>query len=80
VNKKYDVMIIGGGTAGIPAAIAAARNGAKTILIEKNDYLGGCIIGGATGLYSYFNVFHPYPNARKERILDGISHELFFEM
>jgi len=38
---KADVVVIGGGTAGVFAAISAARTGAKTILIEKNSILGG---------------------------------------
>lgn len=41
--KSYDVCVIGGGTAGVFAAISAARIGAKTILIEKNGFLGGTI-------------------------------------
>lgn len=36
-----DVVVIGGGTAGVFAAISAAKSGAKTILIEKNSVLGG---------------------------------------
>jgi len=36
-----DVVVVGGGTAGVFAAIAAARTGAKTLLIEKNSVLGG---------------------------------------
>lgn len=36
-----DVVVIGGGTAGVFAAISSARTGAKTILIEKNSILGG---------------------------------------
>ena len=36
-----DVTVIGGGTAGVFAAISAARTGAKTVLIEKNSILGG---------------------------------------
>ena len=36
-----DVVVIGGGTAGVFAAISAARNGNKTILVEKNSMLGG---------------------------------------
>jgi len=36
-----DVVVIGGGTAGVFAAISAARSGSKTILIEKNSMLGG---------------------------------------
>jgi len=38
---KYDVVVVGGGPGGIPAAIAASRHGAKVLLVEKNGYLGG---------------------------------------
>ena len=41
--KKYDVTVIGGGYAGVGAAIAAAREGAKTLLIEKSGALGGAM-------------------------------------
>lgn len=44
--KKYDVIVCGGGTAGVPAAIAAARNGAKTLVIEQYGHLGGTAVGG----------------------------------
>ena len=39
--KKYDVTVIGAGFAGVSAAIAAARSGAKVLLIEKSNALGG---------------------------------------
>ena len=39
--KYADVAVIGGGTAGVFAAISAARSGAHVILIEKNAILGG---------------------------------------
>ena len=38
---QYDVVVVGGGPGGIPAAIAAARQGAKVLLVERNGYLGG---------------------------------------
>lgn len=38
---EFDVVVAGGGPGGVPAAIAAARGGAKTLLVEKNGYLGG---------------------------------------
>ncbi len=38
---EHDVMVAGGGPGGAPAAIASAREGAKTLLVEKNGYLGG---------------------------------------
>jgi ribulose 1,5-bisphosphate synthetase/thiazole synthase len=41
IQSRYDVIVAGGGTAGFAAAIAAGRNGARTLLVEKNGYLGG---------------------------------------
>ncbi len=40
-ERTYDVVVIGGGFAGSAAALAAARNGAKTLLIERINALGG---------------------------------------
>ena len=39
--SRYDVAVVGGGPAGIAAALAAARSGARTMLIERDDRLGG---------------------------------------
>lgn len=41
-----DVAVVGGGPAGIAAALLSARNGAKTVLIERYGYLGGMITAG----------------------------------
>lgn len=42
-NSVYDVAVIGGGPAGLSAAISAAKNGARTILIERENRLGGIL-------------------------------------
>lgn len=39
--KEYEVVVVGAGMAGIPAAVASARNGAKTVLINDRPMLGG---------------------------------------
>ena len=39
--KKYDLAVIGGGFAGVAAALAAARAGAKVLIVEKSNCLGG---------------------------------------
>lgn len=45
-HLECDVAVIGGGPAGITAALAAARNGAKVFLAERNEYLGGNMASG----------------------------------
>jgi hypothetical protein len=42
-NMKYDVIVCGGGCAGTAAALAAARGGAKTLLIERAGFAGGIV-------------------------------------
>jgi hypothetical protein len=42
-NYDYDTIVVGGGTAGAIAAIAAGNTGAKTLVIEKQGYLGGIL-------------------------------------
>jgi hypothetical protein len=46
VVDECDVVVVGGGPGGVGAAVAAARNGADTILIERYGYLGGMGTGG----------------------------------
>lgn len=51
---EYDVVVIGGGPAGFIAAIAAAREGAKTALVEKYGFLGGMATAGFVAPLSVF--------------------------
>lgn len=53
VREPVDVIVAGGGTAGVVAAIAAARTGARTLLIERRNMLGGMMTGGNAGLTTY---------------------------
>src|SRR4029453_13070034 len=46
VAAQADVVVVGGGPAGMAAAIAAARNGAKVALLERYNHLGGLASGG----------------------------------
>ena len=41
VKKSYDIVVLGAGPGGLAASLAAARNGAKVLLVDKNGYLGG---------------------------------------
>ncbi|MEN6337841.1 MAG: DUF3999 family protein, partial [Phycisphaerales bacterium] len=53
VLGRYDVVVVGGGTGGAPAGIAAARQGAKTLVVEYLHGLGGVGTMGLIGQYYY---------------------------
>jgi len=67
-KKNYDVIVIGGGPSGIMAALAAARNGVSTLLIEKNGFLGGAATSAVLGPISPFHF-------GDEQVINGIPQE-----
>ncbi|MBQ2956400.1 MAG: FAD-dependent oxidoreductase [Clostridia bacterium] len=70
VEAEYDVCVVGGGVAGVAAALAAAREGAKTCLIEKEYALGGLATLGLIVIYL------PLCDGRGRQVISGISEEL----
>lgn len=68
-TKTVDVLVAGGGTAGVIAGLAAARNGAKTIIVDKQRCLGGQFTAGMQGAWVGFS-------DKKNRIVGGIAWEL----
>lgn len=65
-----DVAVIGGGSAGSAAAVAAARQGARSILVEDAAYLGGT---GATVLDTFYGFYAP---GTGQRVVGGIGWEV----
>ena len=75
VQEEADVAVFGGGPAGIAAAIASARHGAKTTLFERYGFVGGMATAGLVGPFmTSFGV------DGKERVLTGIFQELVDRM
>jgi hypothetical protein len=67
-KNEFDVVVVGGGTAGSMAAVAAARSGARTCLVEKSGHLGGTC-------FALANVT-PFHNSRGEQVVRGLPQEL----
>jgi len=77
VMAEYDVLVCGGGPAGCAAAIAAARLGTKTLLVEKDGYLGGTTVSQlvvpilSTNGVDFQGVWHEWIAALRRR--GGVS-------
>ena len=71
-HLECDVAVIGGGTAGVAAASAASRTGARCILIERSPYLGG--IGTHCGVASFCGFFTS--ESEEHQIVRGIGEEV----
>ena len=75
-KRYFDVVVSGAGTAGVVAALAAARNGAKTVLIESKGYPGGTVVEGGTALHSFYNLWKAFPGVKKKMVVKGIPQDI----
>jgi len=73
VMHETDVLVVGGGPAGFTAAVAAARAGAKTALVERYGYLGGLWTGG---LVLLVYPTHATENGVLTKVVRGVGDEL----
>jgi FAD dependent oxidoreductase len=67
--RSYDVLVVGGGNAGCAAAIASARHGARTLLVERYGFLGGTATAAMVGPWMTFH-------SGSKRIVGGIAQEI----
>jgi glycine/D-amino acid oxidase-like deaminating enzyme len=70
-NQRYDVLVVGAGSAGTTAAVAAARTGARTLLVDRFGFLGGT----STAVLDTFYAFYT-PGERPEKVVSGIPDEI----
>jgi hypothetical protein len=71
VTDAYDVVVVGSGSAGATAAIAAARSGARTLLLERMGFLGGI----STAVLDTFYAFYT-PGKAPKRVVGGVAWEV----
>lgn len=71
----FDVVVVGSGSAGSPAAIAAARTGARTLLLEKLPFLGGNSTAVLDTFYGFWT-----PGEQPRKIVSGIGDDVVTEL
>src|SRR5215471_4061394 len=70
IKAETDVLVVGGGSAGVSAAVAAARNGAEVMLVERLGYLGGLATGGLIILLLTLD------DGRGQQVIGGLCQEV----
>jgi hypothetical protein len=76
VIQTADVVVVGGGPSGLMAAVASARNGAKTVLVERQGFFGGMATAGLVLTLGGFNTW----TESHERVIGGIPQEMVRRM
>src|SRR5258707_15864856 len=72
---QCDVLVVGSGAAGSVGAIAAARAGAKTLLVERYGFLGGTSTAVLDTFYGFYT-----PGTRALKVVGGIADDVISEL
>lgn len=77
VYGEFDVVVVGGGPAGLAASASAARHGAKVLLVERYGFLGGM---GTAGGVTNFAGLYGCKNGQMQQVVHGVVDDLLARM
>src|ERR671910_2165079 len=77
VVGEYEVVVLGGGPAGMAAAVAASRAGRSTLLLERYGFLGG--MGTAAGVTNFCGL-HANVHGDIRQVVHGVADDLLARM
>jgi len=78
IRGEYDVVVLGGGPAGIAAAVAAARRGNSTLLVERYGFLGGA--GTIAGLSNFCGLHAKIHGVEHRQVVHGVVDDLLVRL
>lgn len=78
VVAEADIVVLGGGPAGVAAAVSAARTGAKVVLLERYTFLGGLWTGGL--VLPMLSTHGLSPAGDWTKVIWGFSNEIYFRL
>jgi len=79
-QETADVLVVGGGAAGVAAAVTAAREGMKVTLVERYGFCGGGAVAGLSGTICGLYLADDSPDRRPEKIVHGFVDDFIAEM
>ena len=74
IAREVDILVVGGGTSGCSAALAAARRGARVMLVDRYGFLGGTATAAMVGCFC--GVYTCGPDSTHQLLVGGIPREI----